>query len=103
MFVVCVCVCACGVHACVSWYSAFFAFEPTAYPSHPFRYARLLLPCSRAHVTCPMGGGTLSSCLPALVSVLVCLRFVVNLVSNGIADVPLAGLKPLFYLPTYLP
>ena len=26
-------------------------------------------------MTCPMGGGTLSSCLPASVSVLVCLRF----------------------------
>ena len=24
----CACVCACGAHACVSWYSAVFAFEP---------------------------------------------------------------------------
>ena len=28
LFVVCVCVC--GVHACVYWCSAFFAFEPAA-------------------------------------------------------------------------
>ena len=44
-----VCVCVCGVHVCVSWCSAIFAFEPAARPSHPLHYERFLLPFSGSH------------------------------------------------------
>ena len=45
----------CGVHVCVSWYRAIFAFELAAHPSHPLRYEQFLSPFSRSCDIPPRG------------------------------------------------
>ena len=51
LFVGCVCVCVCGVHVCVYWYSAIFAFEPWV-AAHCRVVCLLQCPCLCAFVLC---------------------------------------------------